>query len=128
MCRWRDQLIRLANALGVSAALFAVTFFLLAPTGSRRGKAMEGSAPLSGPTTLLLPSAAPALPAPALPAPADAEEFSAEAAYWGNRGTLVFHLPGCPSLSRTEENRRVPFSDRQSALDAGYAPCGRCHP
>lgn len=123
MCRWRDQLIRLACALGVSAALFAVTFFLLAPTGSRRGKAMEGSAPLSGPTTLLLPSAA-----PALPAPTDAEEFSAEAAYWGNRGTLVFHVPGCPSLSRTEENRRVPFSDRQSALDAGYAPCGRCHP
>lgn len=44
----------------------------------------------------------------------------------GNRNSKKFHRPTCGSLPN-EENR-VLFSDRESAIAAGYSPCGLCNP
>lgn len=106
---------RLLCALLVSGFLFVLTGFLLAPEGSRRGVDMEA-----------IPSATAATEAPAASAPPASPEASPT--YIGNKNTLVFHLPSCSSLSRTAEENRLPFATRQEALDAGCAPCGRCHP
>ncbi len=46
--------------------------------------------------------------------------------YIGNRVSQVFHRPDCPNLPKAEN--QISFSNRQSALDAGYRPCGNCAP
>jgi beta-lactamase superfamily II metal-dependent hydrolase len=49
-----------------------------------------------------------------------------EGAYIGNLNTKKFHLPSCSSLPNPEN--RTYFDTRQTAIDAGYDPCGRCNP
>ena len=46
--------------------------------------------------------------------------------YIGNRNSKKFHLPTCKNLPA--ENNRVFFDSRQEAVDAGFDPCGNCHP
>lgn len=42
----------------------------------------------------------------------------------GNRNSKKFHLPSCSGLP--VEQNRVEFSDYDSAIAAGYTPCGNC--
>jgi competence protein ComEC len=49
-----------------------------------------------------------------------------EAAYIGNVNTHKFHLPSCRSLPG--EKNRIFFAARDSAVEAGYSPCGICKP
>lgn len=46
--------------------------------------------------------------------------------YIGNKNSKKFHLPTCKTLPKPAN--QVQFSTRQEAVDAGYAPCGNCHP
>lgn len=46
--------------------------------------------------------------------------------YIGNLRSKVFHRPSCSGLP-AEENQ-TDFGTREEAVDAGYAPCGRCKP
>ena len=51
------------------------------------------------------------------------------ATYILNTNTMKFHLPECQSVQdMKEKNRKEFFGTREEALDAGYLPCGRCHP
>lgn len=49
-----------------------------------------------------------------------------EARYIGNINSKKYHLPSCGGLPK-EENR-VYFMSIEAAENAGYDPCGRCHP
>jgi len=46
--------------------------------------------------------------------------------YIGNLRSHVFHLPTCPNLP-AEKNQTL-FDTRDAAVEAGYRPCGNCHP
>lgn len=46
--------------------------------------------------------------------------------YIGNVNSKRFHLPTCGGLP--DEKNRIYFDSRQKAVDAGYRPCGLCHP
>ncbi len=46
--------------------------------------------------------------------------------YIGNKNSKKFHLPTCANLPA--EKNRVFFDTRQSAVDAGFSPCGNCKP
>ena len=46
--------------------------------------------------------------------------------YIGNKNSKKFHLPTCKNLPA--EKNRVFFDSRQEAVDAGFDPCGNCHP
>ena len=48
------------------------------------------------------------------------------AKYIGNINSRKYHFPDCGGLPN-EENR-IYFMDIQTAQEAGYEPCGRCHP
>ena len=54
------------------------------------------------------------------------EPDPAAAPYIGNRNSKKFHTADCDGLPN--ENNRVYFEDRQTALDAGYSPCPSCNP
>ena len=51
----------------------------------------------------------------------DADDF-----YIANINTRKFHKPDCSSLPN-EENRLY-FATRETVVDEGYTPCGRCNP
>ncbi|MGF0008560.1 MBL fold metallo-hydrolase [Eubacteriales bacterium SGI.150] len=46
--------------------------------------------------------------------------------YIGNKNSKKFHLPTCKNLPA--EKNRVFFDSRQDAVNAGFDPCGNCHP
>lgn len=46
--------------------------------------------------------------------------------YIGNANTHKFHKPTCSYLPA--ESNQVIFETREEAIEAGYVPCGRCHP
>lgn len=46
--------------------------------------------------------------------------------YIGNANTGVFHYPGCSYLP--EQQNRVVFYSRSSAISQGYTPCSHCNP
>ena len=48
--------------------------------------------------------------------------------YIGNRQSLVFHEPLCPSVQDMKPEHRVPFATREEAEKAGFRPCMRCQP
>lgn len=50
------------------------------------------------------------------------------APYIGNRNTMVFHYAWCSSVTDMKDTSKVPFSDRQQAVSAGYTPCHKCNP
>ena len=46
-----------------------------------------------------------------------------------NTNTKKFHKPSCSSVKQMKEkNKKVVTWTRQEIIDAGYDPCGRCHP
>lgn len=47
-------------------------------------------------------------------------------AYIGNRSSKKFHLPSCSYLPN--QSNQVTFDSRSEAIEAGYQPCGHCHP
>lgn len=49
-----------------------------------------------------------------------------DADYIGNINSKKFHLPSCSGLP--DEKNRVYFMSVEAAENAGYEPCGRCHP
>jgi len=56
----------------------------------------------------------------------DAKTDVVESYYIGNKYSKKFHRPSCNQLPR--EDRRVLISDRETALQGGYMPCGNCGP
>lgn len=56
----------------------------------------------------------------------DAKNDKVESYYIGNVYSKKFHRPSCGQLPK--ENRRKILSDRESALQEGYIPCGACNP
>ena len=54
------------------------------------------------------------------------ENTEGEVAYIGNSRSFKFHLPSCSGLP--EQQNQVYFWDRESAVFAGYSPCGSCKP
>ena len=46
--------------------------------------------------------------------------------YIGNKNTKKFHYPSCHTLPA--EKNQVIFDNRNSAVNAGYTPCGNCKP
>ena len=51
---------------------------------------------------------------------------SGSGSYIGNINSKKFHKPGCSTLPA--ERNRVFFDSRESAINAGYTPCGNCQP
>jgi len=51
-----------------------------------------------------------------------------ESRYLGNRESYVFHRPDCAYGRQTGAARRIEFTSRRQALEAGYHPCRRCLP
>lgn len=54
---------------------------------------------------------------------------SAVFSYVINTNTGKFHKPSCGSASKIKDENRWDYEGtRQSVVDMGYVPCGRCHP
>lgn len=52
-----------------------------------------------------------------------------ESSYVLNTNTRKFHLPDCSSVKTMKEKNRQDYTGlRQSLLERGYEPCGRCKP
>ena len=46
-----------------------------------------------------------------------------------NTNTMRFHIPSCDSvLSMKEKNKRLFSGERETLIENGYIPCGRCNP
>ena len=46
-----------------------------------------------------------------------------------NTNSGKFHLPDCENAASISEKNRLEITQTLKAmLDAGYSPCGRCHP
>ncbi len=46
-----------------------------------------------------------------------------------NTNTKRFHIPECPSVGDMSEKNRDTFTgDRETLIEKGYVPCGRCKP
>ena len=46
-----------------------------------------------------------------------------------NTNTKKFHYPSCSSVnSIKDKNKKEFYGTREEAIEAGYAPCGKCHP
>ena len=46
-----------------------------------------------------------------------------------NTNTGKFHYPSCKEAAKIKDkNRENFFGTRESVIDMGYDPCGRCHP
>ena len=46
-----------------------------------------------------------------------------------NTNTKKFHIPECPSVGDMSEKNRDTFTgDRETLIEKGYVPCGRCKP
>ena len=57
------------------------------------------------------------------------EERTEEITYILNTNTMRFHLSDCPSVQEMKrKNRKEFFGTREELIEAGYEPCGRCHP
>lgn len=53
----------------------------------------------------------------------------AEKTYVLNQNTYRFHLPDCDSVSAIKErNKKEYTADRETLIEQGYKPCGRCKP
>ena len=52
-----------------------------------------------------------------------------EVTYILNTNTKKFHYPSCSSVnSIKDKNKKEFYGTREEAIEAGYAPCGKCHP
>ena len=48
--------------------------------------------------------------------------------YVGNSNSHKFHAPGCGDVNKMKPSNKVYFTSRDQAINAGYSPCGHCHP
>lgn len=39
-----------------------------------------------------------------------------------------FHYSSCRAAKRINQNNLITFGSREEAINAGYSPCGICHP
>lgn len=44
----------------------------------------------------------------------------------GNRRSMVYHLPGCPSYNAMSPVNVIPFANEEDAIAAGYRKAGNC--
>lgn len=44
----------------------------------------------------------------------------------GNRRSMIYHWPGCPSYDEIAPHNRVPFETREDAEKAGYRAARNC--
>jgi hypothetical protein len=62
-------------------------------------------------------------------APSTPQEVVGEPTYIANTNTKKFHFPDCSSVADIYEENKQPFyGSRDQLLEAGFDPCGRCHP
>jgi len=47
--------------------------------------------------------------------------------YCANKNSKVFHYSDCGSVSKMNESNKY-FADRNTLINEGYKPCGRCKP
>lgn len=67
-------------------------------------------------------------PAPVAPS-APAQTTPTEQTYILNTSRKKFHHPGCSSVSQMKDkNKREYTGTRESLINQGYTPCGRCNP
>ncbi|MDD3852638.1 MAG: MBL fold metallo-hydrolase [Syntrophomonadaceae bacterium] len=52
--------------------------------------------------------------------------LSSPGGYIGNKNSKIFHLPGCKSLPKPQN--QVIINSREEAISQGYSPCGNCKP
>lgn len=46
-----------------------------------------------------------------------------------NTNTMKFHFPRCSSVGTIKPEHRIDYGgDRETLIEHGFAPCGRCHP
>lgn len=50
------------------------------------------------------------------------------ATYYGNKNSKKFHKADCTSVPSIKQSNLTVFHSRSDAVDAGYAPCGKCNP
>lgn len=48
--------------------------------------------------------------------------------YVGSAKSDKFHYTDCRAAQRIKSSNLVYFYSREEALNAGYVPCGTCHP
>lgn len=58
----------------------------------------------------------------------EGEHQETEAAYILNTNSKKFHPPSCPSVEEIKPSNLDTAPSREAAVEAGYAPCGRCNP
>ncbi len=46
----------------------------------------------------------------------------------GNKRTMVFHRPNCPSVRQIHPENRIRFPNAEMALEQGFHPCRECKP
>ncbi len=51
-----------------------------------------------------------------------------EDSYVGNASSKKFHRPSCDSVDRIKPENVILFSQREDAVEAGFAPCKACNP
>ncbi len=56
------------------------------------------------------------------------KQVSSSGYYIGNRNSMKFHLPNCPSVAKMSEGNKVRLNSRQEAIKSGYIPCLNCDP
>lgn len=57
------------------------------------------------------------------------EVTSEEYDYILNTSKMKFHYPDCPSVRQmSEKNKEERHCSREELINAGYSPCGNCHP
>ena len=57
------------------------------------------------------------------------QTYSSAQNYIANKNTKKFHYPWCGSVSRMKEsNKWYYYGSRDDLINAGYSPCGNCHP
>lgn len=58
-----------------------------------------------------------------------AQKIIYETSYILNTNTMKFHYPDCKSASRIKDKNKDSFEGSRNVLiEAGYSPCGNCHP
>ena len=83
------------------------------------GSAADASEPSPGSATEGTPE----------PSPEAASGLASEITYVVNKNTNKFHLPSCQSVEdMKEKNKQEITATRESMLEQGYTPCGRCNP
>ena len=52
----------------------------------------------------------------------------AQSNYIGNSNTHKFHSAGCYMIDKMNPLHKVPFNNREEAINQGYIPCKKCNP